>query len=231
MEQKLEYLRKYSKDVSLVSFDKIDNIGIGLLPNTWRDLFKNKDKKIRINILLDMWRKYVGSELCNTIAYLAAHLEDIEIMENNNCYSMLYTIKNSKGEILYYEGCNPQRKSKNRDLEKNWDKSPNSIRNFYENLHNGFYYFASESMGLVPLDSVTYLGDEDLEWTLIDELKEPVQINIEASFGFFSNGMGSYIVIDYTNGNAAYWSAKNPPRYNINFWKYVDEWIVIGFEA
>ena len=95
MEQKLEYLRKYSKDVSLVSFDKIDNIGIGLLPNTWRDLFKNKDKKIRINILLDMWRKYVGSELCNTIAYLAAHLEDIEIMENNNCYSMLYTIKNS----------------------------------------------------------------------------------------------------------------------------------------
>jgi hypothetical protein len=233
MEQKLNYLKKYSKNIHIVPLDEIDNIRVDLIPNTWRELFKAKDSKIRINILLDIWRKYVGNDLRSTISYLTEHLEDIEIIANNNCYSILYTIKNSKGKLLYYEGRNPQDKFEHEELEESWDKIPVSIRNFYENVHNGFYYYASESMGLVPLKSVTYLGDEDLDWSIVDELEEPIQINLETSFGFFSNGMGSYIAIDYTNcsnDNATYWSAKKQPRYNVNFWSYVDEWIVIGFE-
>ncbi len=148
-------------------------------------------------------------------------------------YSVLYTIKNSKGDILYYEGRNPQKGQKNVELEGLWDKTPSSIQRFYENVHDGFYYYASESMGLVPLESVTYLGDEDIEWSIIDDLEEPIKINLDSSFGFFSNGMGSYIAIDYTNcvdNNATFWSAKLKPKYNISFWSYVDEWVVIGFE-
>lgn len=34
---------------------------------------------------------------------------------------------------------------------------------------------------------------------IIDELEEPIKINLKTSFGFFSNGMGSYIAIDYEN--------------------------------
>jgi hypothetical protein len=154
-------------------------------------------------------------------------------MEVDNLYSILYTIKNSKGKYLYYEGRNPQDKFENEELEKSWNNIPDSIRSFYENIHNGFYYYASESMGLVPFESVTYLGDEDLDWDIIDDLKESIQIDLETSFGFFSNGMGDYIAIDYKNcknDNATFWSAKIQPKYNINFWNYVDEWIVIGFE-
>ena len=51
-------------------------------------------------------------------------------------------------------------------------------------------------MGLVPLESVTYLGDEDIEWSIIDDLEEPIKINLDSSFGFFTNGMGSYVAID-----------------------------------
>lgn len=61
-----------------------------------------------------------------------------------------------------------------------------------------------------------------------------MQINLNTSFGFFSNGMGSYVAIDVTNcekNNATFWSGKIQPKYNINFWSYVDEWIVIGFQA
>ncbi|GIO43399.1 hypothetical protein J41TS4_31570 [Paenibacillus apis] len=36
------------------------------------------------------------------------------------------------------------------------------------NTNDGFYYYASESMGLVPLESVTFLGDDDIERS-IDE--------------------------------------------------------------
>ena len=91
-------------------------------------------------------------------------------MDVEGAYSILYTIRNSKGNIMYYEGRNPQKAQKNIELEGSWDKIPTSIRSFYENIHDGFYYYASESMGLVPLESVTYLGDEDLEWSIIDEI-------------------------------------------------------------
>ncbi|BAU27219.1 hypothetical protein DFP93_11391 [Aneurinibacillus soli] len=233
MELKLDFLREYNENIRLVSPDEINNINIGLIPDMWQELFKEQDKKKRIQKMLSVWRQHIGTNLYNTISYLDEYLEDIELMELDSIYSILYTIKNSKGEFLYYEGRNPQDSFENEELELSWGKIPALIRNFYENVHNGFYDYTSESMGLVPLESVTYLGDEDLDWGIIDELEEPIQINLETSFGFFSNGMGSYVAIDYTNcnnDNATFWSAKRQPKYNVNFWNYVDEWIVIGFE-
>ncbi|MBU3202520.1 SMI1/KNR4 family protein [Clostridium estertheticum] len=226
MEQKLSYLREYDKNINLLTSDEIDKIHKDTIFSTWQEIFKEKDVKKRINLLLSIWEKYLGTELCNTISYLKDHLKDIEIMEVDNLYSILYTIKNSKGEYLYYEGRNPKEEFENEELQKLWEKIPKSIQSFYENMHNGFYYYASESMGLVPFESVTYLGDEDLE--------RNHKINLESSFGFFTNGMGSYVAIDCLNcdnGNATFWSTKIQPKYNIDFWSYVDEWIVIGFES
>lgn len=154
-------------------------------------------------------------------------------MVSEDTYSILYTIKNQGGEDLYYEGRNPKDSFNNEELESSWREIPESIRDFYENVHNGFYDYTSESMGLMPLETITYFGDDDLEWGIIDELEEPIRINLKTSFGFFSNGMGSYIAIDYENcknNNATFWSAKSQPKYNVDFWNFVDEWIVIGFE-
>lgn len=155
-------------------------------------------------------------------------------MEKNDSYSILYTIKNRLGEELYYEGRIPQTSFDNEELRKSWGEVPVKIREFYENVHNGFYYYASGAMGLVSLEDVAFLGDDDFDWSIIDDLEEPLQIDLNTSFGFFSNGMGSYIAIDYkncNNDNATLWSANDQPEYHINFWDYVDEWIVIGFEA
>ncbi|MHA6533125.1 SMI1/KNR4 family protein [Paenibacillus sp. BAC0078] len=234
MEEKLMYLKEYSNSLRIVPQDEINNINIEAIPITWREIFSETNIKRRIELILDLWSKYVGSELRNTISYLHDYLDNIELIEVDNVFSILYTVKNSKGKIMYYEGRNPKETTKNEELEEAWGHIPTSVRSFYGNVHNGFFYFASESMGLVPLESVTYLGDEDLEWSVIDELEEPVQINLETSFGFFSNGMGSYVAIDYTNcnnNNSTFWSSKMKPKYNINFWSYVDEWIVIGFEG
>lgn len=233
MDQKLTYLKKYNENVRILTIDEISRLEENEIPIEWRKFFYNGDIKGRIDLLLNLWEKNVGIELRNTISYLNEHLINIEIMDVEGAYSILYTIKNSKGNIMYYEGRNPQKAQKNIELEESWNRIPNSIRSFYENIHDGFYYYASESMGLVPLESVTYLGDEDLEWSIIDDLEEPIKINLDSSFGFFSNGMGSYVAIDYTNcidDNGTFWSAKLKPKYNICFWSYVDEWIVIGFE-
>jgi len=231
MEQKLNYLRKYNRTINLIPLDEIDNIDFNLLPNDWHRLFKEKDIKNRINMLLGIWEKYLGVELSKTILYLFDHLENIELIEIMGQYFILYTIKDSKGEIAYYQGGNPNGKFNNEKLEKAWDKISGSVRKFYENVHNGFYDYTSKSMGLVQLESVTYL--DDYEWGIIEELQEPLQINLKTSFGFFTNGMGTYIAVDYencNNDNAVLWSAKRQPRYNINFWNHIDEWIVIGLE-
>ena len=88
-------------------------------------------------------------------------------------------------------------------------------------------------MGLVPLEEVVFLGDDDFDWSIVSEIEEPLKINLDTSFGFFSNGIGTYVVIDYTNcnqNNATLWSAKEQPEYNIDFWDCIDEWTVIGFD-
>ncbi|WP_339178236.1 SMI1/KNR4 family protein [Paenibacillus sp. FSL H8-0317] len=233
MDDKLKHLRKYNQEIRLLTHEDISSIAINQLPDDWYDIFKEQDSTVRIKRILGIWKEYLRIELRNTISYLSEFLVDVELMQSGEDFSVLYTIKNSKGNILYYEGRNPQDQFNNNELREVWEKMPNLIQKFYEEVHNGFYYYASESMGLVPIKSVTFLGDEDLEWGIIDELEEPIGINLESSFGFFTNGMGTYIVIDYqncNNNNATFWSSKRQPNYNINFWSYVDEWIVIGFE-
>ncbi|WP_110955880.1 SMI1/KNR4 family protein [Anaerosinus massiliensis] len=231
MEKKYEFLKKYNRDVKIISLDENNNLDSNILPNEWIKLFKEEKGIGRIEFLLKIWKKHVGKELCNTIAYLNDYLEDVELIKIAERYSILYTIKNSKGHTLYYEGRNPNEEFNNGNLEESWNKLPISIRKFYENVHNGFFYYASESMGLVPLESVTYLND--YEWGILDELKEPLQLDFKTSFGFFSNGMGGYVVSDYqncNNNNGTLWWKDDQPDYKINFWDVVDEWIVIGFE-
>ncbi|CJH89644.1 Uncharacterised protein [Streptococcus pneumoniae] len=87
-------------------------------------------------------------------------------------------------------------------------------------------------MGLVPLENVTFFDDD--EWGIIEELEEPLQIDLQTTFGFFKSGMGGYVAVDYKNSNndnATLWWTNKEPRYNMNFWDIVDEWIVIGFEV
>lgn len=237
MSGKKEYIRRFNSSAEIMLLDEIDEIEKTLIPEKWIKIFEQTDDAIRISMVLQIWREYVPIELSNTIAYLQENLKSVDLVRQEGreeiIFSILYSMESIKGKIMYYAGRTPVIKMKNDELGANWDRIPCSIKKFYENLHDGFYHYASISMGLVPIKYVEYLGDEDMDWAIIDELDEPLQINLETSFGFFVNGMGSYVAIDYTNcenDNATWWSAKNQPMYNVHFWSYVDEWIVIGFE-
>lgn len=233
MDKKLEFLLKYNQDVEIISFNEMNKIDSMIIPSIWDKIFREKDVTKRIQYLLNIWKQHVGEELRNTISYLTEHLVNVELLKKNDKCSILYTLKSSASdEEEYYEGGNPLDGFNNEVLEESWDKVPISIKKFYEEVHNGFFYYASQAMGLVPLDSVTFF-DED-EWGIIEELKEPLQIDLKTTFGFFKSGMGGYVAIDYNNcinNNATLWWVNKQPRYNINFWDVVDEWIVIGFQS
>ncbi|MFE4201754.1 SMI1/KNR4 family protein [Aneurinibacillus aneurinilyticus] len=240
MEYKLEYLKKYTmrKDgyVRLIPDHEVQSIDS--LPQSWYKIFTESEMNKKIKTLIEIWKQHVAIELRNTISYLENYLVEIELIEVNQRYSILYTINNRLGEVLYYEGRSPiadiADKHMNNKLYESWSKIPPEIRTFYENVHNGFHYYASGAMGLVALENVAFLGDDDFDWGILDDLEEPLQINLDTSFGFFSNGMGTYVAVDYNNcenDNATLWSAKDQPEYNLNFWDITDEWIVVGFES
>lgn len=65
MENKLDFLRKYKKNVQLISFNQINELDSEAIPSTWFSLFKEADVNVRIEIILSIWKKYVGMELRN----------------------------------------------------------------------------------------------------------------------------------------------------------------------
>lgn len=74
--------------------------------------------------MLEIWKKYVDNEMSNTISFLNKFLIDVEIMEIGNKYSILYSVKNSKGKVLYYEGRNPRETFNNEQIEGDWCEIP-----------------------------------------------------------------------------------------------------------
>lgn len=146
MEQKLNFLRQYFSDnVKLIPYSEIKNINKGIIPDLWFELFSEKNVEKRIDFILSIWKGHVGEELRNTISYLSEHLEELELLNVDGRYSILYTIKTESGKNLFYEGRNPKDIFKNQVLEDSWSKIPSSLRNFYQNVHDGFYYYASRS--------------------------------------------------------------------------------------
>ncbi|MCM1179625.1 MAG: hypothetical protein NC347_05160 [Clostridium sp.] len=117
-------------------------------------------------------------------------------------------------------------------MEKFWTDFPATVQNFYQNVHDGFYDYASGSMGLYAKSDILCLGDE--EWGIIEGMEDSLDIQLESAFGFFGSGMGVYVVMDASNckdSDATLWYTTKLPHYHIPFWDIVDEWMVIGFQG
>lgn len=84
---------------------------------------------------------------------------------------------------------------------------------------------------LNPNDIVAF---DDEEWGVLDELAQPLRICLPTTFGLFASGMGGYVAVDLSdcdNCKATLWFSNRQPRYDINFWDIVDEWIVLGMQG
>ena len=229
--EKIAFLNKYTlsseKKVEFIT-DK-STILNALIPEYWKVAFVTRDMKERKSIIFSEWKKYEEQELRNTILYLQTYLTNIELMKIGDEYSVLYTILGFKTKMeFFYEGKNPVTEQEFKEkIKYPIEKIDNSIIDFYTKIHNGFYDFTSKSMGLDALKVINPVSD--FEWEYEDQL----DMDLTSCYNFFSNGMGTYVVLDLNQNletGAYLWSTKELPKGNLNFWDIIDEWIVIGLD-
>ncbi len=222
--EKLAFLKKFRKDVEIIDVNQVEGINI---PELWREIFNEKDFSIKKDKLINQWKKVVGAELPDTIAFIDNNVREIDLIHYRDRISILYGIKCEDGEVYYFEGGNPQECVNHELLEG----MPAKLKSFYLELHNGFFFYPSRMMGLVTLNEVTHFSDD--EWGILDELEEPLQISLDTTYGFYKNGGGGYLAVDYKNCEnniATRWFTDMEPEYNIDFWEYADIWMKIAFE-
>ena len=228
MKQNLDFFKSYYPDFRIVDIQEVSSCEI---PHEWFKIFQNQNMESRKLEILQLWKKQVYSELFQIISYMENHLVKIELITHSQQYFILYGIKSLQDEIEYYEGGNPLDSIRNPRMNAIWGQLPNSITHFYKNMHNGFCFYASGAMGLVGVEQVTFFADD--EWGIIEDLIEPLQLDLNTTIGFFKNGAGGYVAIDYVHSDeeeAILWFSNDQPEYHIKFWDIVDEWISIGFE-
>ena len=231
MNDKIAFLNRYTlsskKKVEFIT-DK-STILNAPIPEYWKAAFLADTLEDRKSVVLGKWQKYLARELSNTILYLQTYLTDIELMRIGEEYSILYTVLSYKTKkIAFYEGGNPLSES---NLGEKFDYPvediDKTIVDFYTKVHNGFYYYPSKTMGLDSTENIDSMTD--FEWEYEDQL----EMDLTSCYNFFSNGMGTYIVLDLTKNieNGAYlWSTKELPKGKLNFWDFTDEWIIIGLD-
>ncbi len=223
----LEYLSRYAGDVTILTPELVEQEELDRWPEQWRSILGAAPKE-RIDQTLAMWKPF-SQELQSLLAYLTKHLERVEVVRSSRGISLIYGIRAGDGSLMYYEGKLPTGEVPD-DKQPLWEALPRALRAFYEKLHNGWYYFASESMGLVPRNDVIVLGD--LEWGILESL-DTVPVGLDQSLGLFHNGSGDYVCIEKREAGPRgfLWFHDSAPRTDIEFWPVVDSWLCIGLEG
>lgn len=227
---KLGYLRRFGT-AELELFPGVPD-GVEL-PAAWQALLASAPSA-RPAAAMDMWNAAVAQDLRNTITYLSQRLTEVELLRVDDDYFLLYTVSNDNGDPRYYVGGNPIAADfgPNAALKAQWNRVPASLRVFYEKLHDGFYEYSSGSCGLDSRRQVLLMNS--LEWGVIEQRGLALEIDLSTSYAFFNNGAGGYVVLDLARSDeakATLWWADDSPRYGMNFWDLVDEWIAIGFSG
>jgi hypothetical protein len=224
----LDYLKNYVRDPEILTSANISLDLRASLPDAWMDLL-DLDKEERVHAALMHWQPF-QSEFQQVIAYFRANLVSIDLITSSRGPGMLYGVRAQTGSTMYYEGKPPVAVNPNSAIAELWSKTPDSLQKFYRELHNGWYYFASESMGLSSLDRIFVLSRED--WGILDEL-EQVPVDLNRSLAVFTNGMGGYVCLQLLDNDVKtfLWFHNKAPRLNLDLWPLIDSWTLIGFEG
>lgn len=230
MKNKVQFLTLEDSTVHLL--DDLDSEKMsGMIPNAWIEIMK-EEKEIRCNAIIVLWKKYLGDKLPNVISRFEVGMEDVELLERDEGgekkYSLLYSIINEEGRCIYYEGRNPLDNVLYRSKLDFWNNLPLRIRNFYENIHDGFYHYMNRGMGLQPLKFTRFMepDNDELEWNLNYEGNEEALDGDSHVMAFFWNSLGIAVSMDDSDEseyNSIIWRNNSPCEFHADFWNIVDQ--------
>lgn len=220
----LNYINKYKSEATIID-DLLKEPPLpDNMPILWSDIVF-ADQSSRVSHTINAWKEHFSYEFESLISVFDTHLKDVFLIKYDQTYSLVYEIGDGKTSH-YYEGRNPLAKKINASAAPLWPKLPAGLRKFYDSLHDGWCYLASDSMGLVPAKDFLVLDDQ--EWGILDDID--VDLDLTKVVGIFSNGMGDYVCLNTEQEpvKALLWYHDEEPDLTIDFWPTVDEWTVIG---
>ncbi len=231
MDEKITFLKRYSPNIAILEISSLDKSQFDMLPLYWQAAFKAHSSEEKLDIILSEWENY-DYQFQAVHSYLEDNLIDVDFIRQNNEISLLYSIRNAAGKICYYEGKNPNTKNIPENIRKRWNEIPESFRDIYDELHNGWIYFASQSNGLSKVEDLFFL--DEMDWGILEEIDvHSLPFSLSDSIPFFSNGMGAYACFDLKskdNQSGFIWYHDKAPRLDIELWAVIDEWTKIGIE-
>ena len=218
----IDYLQKYSKDLQILSVNDLENPET-ILPASWLKILSAREEE-RVAMMLELWQPF--NQLENVLVCLKENLQSVDLICNSNGYSLIYGIR-SGAHLLYYEGRNPLSKNIPDRINKYWNNLPEGLSAFYEQLHNGWFFFASASKGLSPVENWSFLGDD--RWNIVEELGN-LDFSLDDMLTVYGNGIGDYVSLDVQkpNGESILWWHNKAPRRSVDFWTAVDTWTHLG---
>lgn len=223
----LQYVSKYVAEPKILSTLRADDPMMAKLPEWWHGvLLTGGDDRIRR--VLQAWEGH-RAQLSAVFEFLAAHLRGVNLLIDKTSIRLLYELEKG-GRTMYYAGGNPVQKSMSPSVRDAWNKLPTDFRQFYDSLHNGWYYLASNSLGPSPTEDFFIL--DDLEWGILEDIDDP-GCDLKDLLAVYTNGMGGYVALSIERkgayGDVLWWKDK-PPRLNIDAWAVMDAWTEIGLD-
>lgn len=193
-------LRKYDSSLVIIENAKEECNSQSIIPQYWREAFNCDTKEECIQRILTEWKKF-NYQFTGIIDYLEKELKEVFLVTrkgSDSAYSLFYCFEDIDGAFCY-EGRIPTKVNiKDKELKKIWSGVPQSIVDVYENLHDGWVLFGSDSGGLTPSQHLSVMGLD--EWGILEELDNPEEIQkiLDTSIAFFSNGSWGYVAVDTT---------------------------------
>jgi hypothetical protein len=230
MDKALNYLGKYLAEPKILPTLQASDPLMAKVPEWWRGVLQAEGDD-RIRLTLKAWENH-RALLPTVFDFLAAHLRSVNLLIDKNLVAnttsvrLLYEMEKN-GKAIYHAGGNPVQKSMTPQVRAAWDKLPADFRQFYDTLHNGWYYVASNSMGPSPTEDFFIL--DDLEWGILEDIDDP-GCDLKDLLAVYTNGMSAYVALSIEKrayGNVLWWKDK-PPRLNIDAWGVMDAWTEIG---
>lgn len=221
----LQYVSKYVAEPRILSILPNDDPLMVELPEWWQGVLQ-ADGGDRTHHVIQAWAPY-RRQLPLTFKFLSTHLQSVNLLIDKMSVRLLYELEQG-GQTMYYAGGNPTQKSMSSLVRDAWDKLPADFRKFYDSLHNGWYYLASNSLGPSPTEDFFIL--DELEWGILEEISDP-GCDLKDLLAVYTNGMSAYVAISIGQkgayGNVLWWKDKSP-YLNIDAWSVIDAWTEIG---